>query len=91
MLRVLARVHRRRAVTAALAVLVVAVAAAWSAMQPDGGTASGQKALSPARAAAAPRGLPAAESGLLPWHMAQPVSREVAVAGSRVSWSSLAA
>jgi outer membrane protein assembly factor BamB len=27
--------------------------------------------------------LPAAEAGLLPWHMAAPVSREVAVAGSR--------
>ena len=30
-----------------------------------------------------PRGLPAAESGLLPWRMAAPISRAVAVAGSR--------
>ena len=29
------------------------------------------------------RGLPAAEAGLLPWHLAAPLSREVAVAGSR--------
>jgi hypothetical protein len=30
-----------------------------------------------------PQGLPAAEAGLLPWHMAAPVSREVTLAGSR--------
>ena len=80
--RVLARVHRRRAVAAALALLVVALAAAWFATRPDGGTAIGKKALPPAQTAAAPRGLPAAESGLLPWHMAQPISREVVVTGS---------
>ncbi len=32
--------------------------------------------------AAAARGLPAAESGLLPWQLAQPLSREVAVPGT---------
>jgi PQQ-like domain len=41
-----------------------------------------RQALSPARAAAAPRGLPAAEAGLMPWRLAAPISREVAVAGS---------
>jgi hypothetical protein len=30
---------------------------------------------------AVPRGLPAAESGLLPWHMPQPISREAVAAG----------
>jgi outer membrane protein assembly factor BamB len=38
-------------------------------------------ALSPAHAVAVPRGLPAAEAGLMPWHLAAPVSRAVAVAG----------
>jgi PQQ-like domain len=38
--------------------------------------------LSPARAVSASRGLPAAEAGLLPWHLASPLSREVAVPGS---------
>ncbi|HEV2376826.1 MAG TPA: PQQ-binding-like beta-propeller repeat protein [Streptosporangiaceae bacterium] len=34
------------------------------------------------RVVSAPKGLPAVESGLLPWHLATPVSREVAVAGA---------
>jgi hypothetical protein len=40
-----------------------------------------RQAPSPAHAVAVPRGLPAAEAGLMPWHLAAPVSREVAVAG----------
>jgi putative pyrroloquinoline-quinone binding quinoprotein/Kelch motif protein len=36
---------------------------------------------SPVHAVAVSHGLPAAESGLLPWHLAAPVSREVVVAG----------
>ena len=36
----------------------------------------------PVRAAAAPPVLDAAESGLLPWHLAAPLSREVVVPGS---------
>ena len=38
-------------------------------------------ALPPARAAGPPDTLAAAESGLMPWHMAAPVSREVVVPG----------
>jgi hypothetical protein len=40
-----------------------------------------RQAPSPSRAVAVPRRLPAAEAGLMPWHLAAPVSREVAVAG----------
>ena len=39
-----------------------------------------RRALSPARAVAVARGLPAAEAGLMPWHLAAPISRAVAVA-----------
>jgi outer membrane protein assembly factor BamB len=39
------------------------------------------RALSPAHAVAVPRGLPAAEAGLMPWHLGVPISRAVAVAG----------
>jgi outer membrane protein assembly factor BamB len=89
-------VRRRRAVAATLAVVVVAVAA-WLAVRPhigaghdaasQGGAASGQatapsKALQPSQDKAAPPSLAAAESGLLPWHMAEPLSREVVAAGS---------
>lgn len=65
--------------------LVVAVAmclvlaVGCDAARPHSGTTAGHPRRSPARAAA--RGLPAAEAGLLPWHLAAPVSREVAVAG----------
>jgi hypothetical protein len=34
-------------------------------------------------AAVAPRGLPAAEAGLLPWHLAAPISREVVASSGR--------
>ena len=61
--------------------LLVAAVAAWFAAGPGGGAGMGRRVLPPARAAAVPRGLPAAEAGLLPWHLAEPVSREVAVAG----------
>ncbi len=75
-----ARVRRRRAAAAALVLLVVGISA-WLATGHGSGAAIHGKALAPAQAVAAPRGLPAAESGLLPWHMAAPVSREVVVAG----------
>ena len=67
---------------AAVAILVAA-SAAWFVARPDSGTTTpaGHPKRSPARAAAAPRGLPAAEAGLLPWRMPAPVSREVAVTG----------
>ena len=68
--------------------LLVAAGAAWFAAGPGGG--AGNRALAPARAAAVPGGLPAAEAGLLPWHLAEPVSREVAVAGPPGQLPSLA-
>jgi outer membrane protein assembly factor BamB len=72
---------------AAVAVVVVAVVA-WFAVLPDGGTSAHGTASRPARAAAAPPAgavppvLDAAESGLLPWHLAAPLSREVVVPGT---------
>ena len=62
--------------------LLVAAVAAWVAAGLRGGAGTGGKVPLPTRAAAAARGLPAAEAGLLPWHLPDPVSREVAVAGS---------
>jgi hypothetical protein len=86
-----ADVRRRRAIAAALALVVVGVAV-WFAAHPHGGAshdtashdrpASAPTALRPSQDKAAPASLPAAESGLLPWHMAEPVSREVVAAGS---------
>ncbi|HCU97680.1 MAG TPA: hypothetical protein DHU96_35220 [Actinobacteria bacterium] len=37
----------------------------------------------PAHGVVAPGGLPAAEAGLMPWHLAAPISREVAVTDAR--------
>ena len=87
--------RRRRAIAATLAVVVVAVAV-WLAVRPHGGAShdaasreaasSGASAppgaLQPSQDKAAPPSLAAAESGLLPWHMAEPLSREVVAAGS---------
>ncbi len=66
-----------------LVVLLVAVAA-WLAgcshgAASRGGTASHQAG---AHLKAAPLSLAAAESGLLPWHMPEPLSREVVITGS---------
>ena len=78
--RASARVRRRRAVVATVAVVLVAVAG-WFAILPRGGASTHGTALPPAWAAAAP--VPdAAESGLLPWHLAAPLSRAVVVPGS---------
>ena len=70
-----------------MAVVLVAVAG-WFAILPHGGTSTSGTAPPPARAvavppraAAAPPILDAAESGLLPWHLAAPLSREVVVPG----------
>jgi len=76
---------RRRAVAATVAVVIVAVFA-WLAVLPHGGTGTrgtGTRgtAQPPARAAPAPPVLDAAESGLLRWHLAAPLSRAVAVPG----------
>ena len=56
---------------------------AWLAACTNSVAAPPQQAHSPAHAVALPRGLSAAEAGLMPWHLAAPVSREVAVAGPR--------
>ena len=79
-----ARVRRRRA-AAVLAVLALVGAslAAWIVGRPDSVAGTSKRALPPAQAMAAPRGLPAAESGLMPWHLAAPLSREVIVSGAR--------
>jgi Kelch motif len=62
--------------------VVVAGVVAWFAILPHGGASTHGTALPPVRAAAAPPALDAAESGLLPWHLAAPLSREVVVPGS---------
>ncbi len=68
--------------------MVLVAIVGWFAILPHGGTSthggtsSHGTALPPARAAAAPPVLDAAESGLLPWHLAAPLSREVVVPGS---------
>ena len=75
------RVRRKRAAVALATVLTalgVSVVLAWYASHLS---RAASPALSPAHAAAVPRGLPAAEAGLMPWHLAAPISREVAVAG----------
>src|SRR5271166_4134936 len=79
--RASARVRRRRAVVATVAVVAVAVVG-WFAILPHGGASTHGTALPPVRPAAAPPVLDAAESGLLPWHLASPVSRAVVVPGS---------
>ncbi len=79
--RASARVRRRRAVVATVAVVVAAVVA-WFAILPHGGARTHGTALPPVRVAAPPPVLDAAESGLLPWRLAAPLSREVVVPGS---------
>ena len=81
------RGRRRRlaGLTAAAASLAVVAAAGggWLYVLLHG-TAAGPHSVAAARApqhAAAPQGLPAAISGLLPWHLAAPLSREVVVPG----------
>jgi hypothetical protein len=70
-----------------MAVIVVAVAT-WFAVRPDSGASLGgggqgtqSAVLLPSNAPAAPLSLAAAESGLLPWHMPTPISREAVTAG----------
>jgi Kelch motif len=78
------RRHGYSVVASTLAVLaVVGVILALWAMVPA--RPAGKRALAGSHggAALAPRVLAAAESGLLPWHLAAPISREVVAAGSR--------
>ena len=78
--------RRRRALAAVLAATVV-VGVAWFAIRPSGSTGGHDStgghaaAVVPGLAAGRPGILAGAESGLLPWHLAAPVSREVAVPG----------
>jgi outer membrane protein assembly factor BamB len=64
-------------------VLVVLFAgiATWIMISPGTPAVPRRRALTPAPVVAAPRGLAAAEAGLMTWHLAVPISREVAVAG----------
>ncbi len=84
--------HRSRRRWRGLAVALLAVVVAlsvigtfWFMTRPGVAPVGSRRALPPAHKTAAPaavpRGLPAAEAGLLPWHLAAPVSREVAVPG----------
>ena len=57
------------------------MAVAWFATGHGGRAAVARKAPAPVRTVAAPVSLPAAESGLLPWQLPGPLSREVVVAG----------
>jgi hypothetical protein len=59
-------------------IVAVAIVAGLVAHSSDGAGTRAARFLPPA---AASRGLPAAESGLLPWHMPQPISREAVAAG----------
>jgi len=82
-------VRRRRAAAATVAVVIVA-AVAWFAVLPRGGTSMHGTSmhgttLPPLRAVAAPPVLDAAESGLLPWHLAAPLSRAGRCRGRPVS------
>jgi outer membrane protein assembly factor BamB len=63
-----------------LTALGVSVVLAWYVSNLSGRAASTAR-LAPAHGVAVPPGLPAAEAGLMPWHLAAPISREVAVAG----------
>jgi len=70
----------------ALALLVVGLTV-WFVVDPGGGgsgarNTAGHRSPPPGRTTSAPRGLPAAEAGLMPWHLAHPLSREVVVTGS---------
>jgi hypothetical protein len=88
------RRSRRAAAAAAALVAVVLAVAAWFAVRPhdaasDGGAADGpggragvSPAALPTHAKTSALSLPAAESGLLPWHLPEPLSRAVVTAGS---------
>jgi outer membrane protein assembly factor BamB len=87
MLAAVRRYSRRgRALTAVFAaVAVTAAGAGWFAWYPRGssGPAGPAASAAPARRPAAPAAPPAVLSGLLPWHLAAPLSREVVVPGGR--------
>jgi hypothetical protein len=73
-----ARVRRRRA--AAVLVVLFAGIATWIMISPGTPAVPRRRALAPAPRAATPRGLAAAEAGLMPWHLSVAISRETAAA-----------
>lgn len=76
----------RRAAVAAATVLI-AVLTGWLVIRvtsdPPARSGAESRDVFPAARAAPAGGLPAAESGLLPWHLPAPVSREAVVAGNQ--------
>jgi len=74
------RRHRAARVLVVLAVLSLSLAAGLYLVRP-GSPAAHRPAARPSGAAVAARGLSAAETGLLPWRLAAPISREVAITG----------
>jgi hypothetical protein len=75
--------RRRRRTVAVLAVVAAlgVTLAAWVVARPASVAKPGahKGTVSAPHPVAAPRGLAAAEAGLMPWHLAAPISREVAV------------
>jgi outer membrane protein assembly factor BamB len=64
--------------------LLIAALVVWFVVRPGSSGSSGtgnRRSSPPAQAVAAPRALPAAEAGLMPWHLAHPLSREVVLPG----------
>jgi PQQ-like domain len=82
------RTRRARAGTAAAAlVLTGVILAVWASSGGSGGsgghaTPPGDKTVASAARAGRASAVPAAESGLLPWHLAAPISREVVLPGA---------
>lgn len=74
-------VRARGARAAAVLAVLGVIFTGWLVTHPASQVGRHNRPGSPVRAVAAPRGLPAAEAGLMPWHLAVPVSREVAVTG----------
>jgi hypothetical protein len=64
-----------------LTALGVSVVLGWYASHLSEAASPARPARAPAHAAVVPRGLAAAEAGLMPWHLAAPISRAVAVTG----------
>ena len=86
--RAYARSQRRKAsgaIAGSLAVIAVVgvIATLWVLSGSRGITVDQTTSRSHGQVATAKRPLVAAESGLLPWHMPAPISREVVAAGSR--------
>jgi hypothetical protein len=74
--------RRLAAVAATAAVVLIIAAGGYAVLRGRGGGQPPAAGSGPvARHPAAPRGLPAVMSGLLPWHLGAPLSREVVVPG----------